>query len=140
MLKGIYFLKLYIVYILFFKMTYDCWIAFNKSILEGSSEINFQIFCIFFILFSLISSIKVLRDEDFINSKPAEQKPLTDKYYYKYLAIMFLFIGTFFTRKLDKILGIPRIYHFGMQEFMLVFIYAFMILYKPKDKIEPNQA
>lgn len=140
MLKEINFLKLYIVYLLFLKMTYDCWVVFNKSILQGSSEINFQIFCIVFILFSIISSVKILRDEDFVNSKPAVQKPLTDKYYYKYLTIMFLFIGTFFTSKLDKILGFPLIYHVGMRDFMFVFIYAFMILYKPKDKIELSQS
>ena len=30
------------------------------------------------------------------------------------ISIMFLFIGTFFTSKLDKILGFPLIYHVGM--------------------------
>lgn len=140
MLKGTNLLKIYMVYILLLKPVYSCWSAFYKSILKGSSEINFQIFCIVFTLFSLISSLKILGDEDFLNSKPNLQKPLTDKYFYKYLIILLLFISTFFAGKFNKIFGIPRIYHFGMQDFMFVFIYAFMILYKPKDKIEINQS
>lgn len=140
MLKEINFLKLYIVYFLFLKQINVSWIAFNKSLLKGSSEINFQLFCIFFILFVIISSVKVLRAEDFVNSTPAQTKPLTDKYYYKYIIILFLFIGVFFMGKFNKILCFPRIYHFGIQDFMFVFTYAFMILYKPKDKIEPSKA
>lgn len=140
MLKEINFLKIYVVYFLFLKPIYNCWVAFDKSILKGSSELNFQLFCIFFILFAIISSIKISKDEDFTISKPILQKPLSDKYYYKYLIILLLFIGTFIAGKFNKILGIPRIYHFGMQDFMFVFIYAFMILYKPKDEIELSQS
>ncbi len=140
MFKEINILKIYIVCIFFLKPVYSCWSAFYKSILKGSSEINFQIFCIVFTLFSVISSIKILGDEDFLNSKPDLQKPLTDKYFYKYLIILLLFISMFFAGKINKILGFPRIYHFGMQDFMFVFIYAFMILYKPKDEIELSQS